>query len=68
VVYSYDEILGDKKEMRRLPGDPMGKNLPCKKKKKESTLQCRGHQFDPPHAVGQLSQHTTTTEPVPHNY
>ena len=31
---------------RGLPGGPVVKNLPCKKKKKESALQCRGHQFN----------------------
>ena len=39
----------------------------------ESALQCRGYQFNPwsrkiPHAVGQLSPCTTTTEPVCYNY
>ena len=40
-----------------------------KKKKKESTCQCRGHGFKPwsrkiPHAVEQLSPCATTTEPT----
>ena len=40
-----------------------------KKKKKESALQCKGHLLDPwsvkiPHAMEQLSPHTTTTEPT----
>ena len=40
-----------------------------KKKKKESTCQCRGHGLEPwsgkiPHATEQLSPCATTTEPV----
>ena len=40
-----------------------------KKKKEESTCQCRGHEFNPwsgkiPHAVEQLSPRATTSEPM----
>ena len=46
---------------------PLIKNPPCKKKK-ESTLQCKGHWFNPwsekiPHAMKQLSLRATITEP-----
>jgi len=39
------------------------------KRERESTCHCRGHGFSPwsekiPHAIGQLNQCATTTEPV----
>ena len=47
-------------------GGPVVKNPPLKKKR-ESTLQCKGPGFDPwprkiPHAAGQLSLNATSTE------
>ena len=50
-----------------LPDGPVDKNPPANAGDIESTLQCRGHWFDPwsrkiPHASGQLRPCSTTTE------
>ena len=68
LVERYCHLLFLKKK-QGFPGGEVVKNLPAKKKKKESACQCRGHGFEPlsrkiPHAAEQLSLCATATEPA----